>query len=198
LISLSDYMLSNLYKFSRRSVQQVSGLALPLILALPIVVPLALTPRIAEAAPAQTLQLRANTTEANSITGVVVARGNVLITYPARSIEATATQAIYFSKENKIVLSGNVVVLQDGGGNSLKGETITYLVKEGRFIATPQEGRQVEATYTIQDIPAAAPAPAAIPTNPAPVKPAKMPFPTAPKPEGAVLPGPNPEKQDPK
>lgn len=191
-------MLFNFEKFSRRSAQQVSSLTLPLILSLPIVLPIATKPPIAEAAPAQTLQLRANTTEANAITGVVVARGNVLITYPARSIEATAAQAIYFSKENKIVLSGNVVVLQDGGGNSLKGDTITYLVKEGRFTATPQEGRQVEATYTIQDSPAPAPAPAAIPTNPAPVKPPKMPFPAAPKPEGAVLPGPNPEKQEPK
>ncbi len=184
----------NLYKFSRRSVQQISSLALLLVL------PMALASRtsIAQAAPAQTLQLRANTTEANAITGVVVARGNVLITYPARSIEATAAQAIYFSKEGKIVLSGNVVVLQDGGGNSLKGDTITYLVKEGRFTAMPQEGRQVEATYTIQDSPAAAPAPAAIPTNPAPAKPVKMPFPTAPKPEGVTLPGPNPERQEPK
>ncbi len=191
-------MLSTLHQFSRRSAHPISTLALPLMLALPIALPIATQAPIAQAAPAQTLQLRANTTEANAITGVVVARGNVLITYPARSIEATAAQAIYFSKENKIVLSGNVVVLQDGGGNSLRGDTITYLVKEGRFTATPQEGRQVEATYTIQDSPAPTPAPAAIPTNPAPVKPAKMPFPTAPKPEGVVLPGPNPEKQDPK
>jgi lipopolysaccharide export system protein LptA len=190
-------MLSTLQNFSRRSVQQVSNLALPFMVALPIVLPFALTPRIAEAAPG-TLRLLADTTNADGKTGIVVASGNVLITYPARNIEATAKQAVYFSKEGKIVLSGNVIVLQDGGGNSLKGETITYLVKEGRFTATPQEGRQVEATYTIQDSPTAAPAPAAIPTNPAPVKPVKMPFPTAPKPEGAVLPGPNPEKQEPK
>ncbi len=136
----------------------------------------------------QTMQLRANTTEANSLTGVVVARGNVLITYPARKIEATAAQAIYYSKENKIVLSGNVIVLQDGGGNSLKGEVITYLVQEGRFTAEPQEGRQVEATYTMTETPAAAPAPASVPVNPTSAKPAKLPFPMNPTIETPKLP----------
>lgn len=198
-------MVSLLLPFLRRSHQQVSGLLLS-VMVTPFAVSTLLTstvftstvfmaatiaPRTAQAAPGQTMQLRANVTEANAKTGVVVARGNVLITYAARNIEATAAQAIYYSKEGKIVLSGNVVVLQDG--NSLKGETVTYLVNEGRFVALPQENRQVEATYLIQDSPAAAPAPAPIPTNPAPVKPVKMPFPTAPKPEGTVLPGPNPE-----
>ncbi len=134
----------------------------------------------------QTMQLRANVTEANSKTGVVVARGNVQITYAARQIEATAAQAIYYSKEAKIVLSGDVNILQEG--NRLRGETVTYLVNEGRFIALPQENSQVEATYLIKETPTTAPAPVTVPTNPAPVKPIKLPFPstTAPKLPGAV------------
>ncbi|MBC7515305.1 MAG: hypothetical protein H7237_02540 [Alkalinema sp. FL-bin-369] len=134
----------------------------------------------------QTMQLRANVTEANSKTGVVVARGNVQITYAARQIEATAAQAVYFSKEGKIVLSGDVNILQEG--NRLRGETVTYLVNEGRFVALPQENSQVEATYLIKETPATAPAPAIVPTNPAPIKPIKLPFPstTSPKLPGAV------------
>ena len=134
----------------------------------------------------QTMQLRANVTEANSKTGVVVARGNVQITYAARQIEATAAQAVYFSKEGKIVLSGDVNILQEG--NRLRGETVTYLVNEGRFVALPQENSQVEATYLIKETPSTAPAPATVPTNPAPVKPIKLPFPNSasPKLPGAV------------
>ena len=103
-------------------------------------------------APAQPLTLRANSTEANAKTGVVVARGNVQINYPSRQIQATSAQAIYFSKERRIVLTGDVYVLQQG--NSLRGENITYLVDEGRFVALPQASKQVEAIYLITDTPA--------------------------------------------
>ncbi len=116
--------------------------------------------------PAEPLTLRANSTEANAKTGVVVARGNVQINYPSRQIQATSAQAVYYSKERRIVLSGDVYVLQQG--NSLRGETITYLVDEGRFVALPQPNKQVEAIYLIQDAPAA---PGSAPANPAPFSP---------------------------
>ena len=174
-------MRFNLRSFFQPYALRLTGLLLPVTL--PLVL-LAAT-RLAQSAPVQTMQLRANVTEANSKTGVVVARGNVLITYAARQIEATAAQAIYYSKEGKIILSGNVNILQEG--NTLKGETVTYLVNEGRFVALPRENSQVEATYIMKDTPEAAPAPAPIPTNPAMVKPLKMPFPVAPKSEGTVL-----------
>ncbi len=148
-----------------------------------VVLPIAQQP--ARAQP-QTMQLRANVTEANSKTGVVVARGNVQITYAARQIEATAAQAMYFSKEGRIVLSGNVNILQEG--NRLTGETVTYLVNEGRFVALPQENGQVEATYLVKETPSAAPAPAPVPVNPASVKPAKLPFPMNPTTEMPKLP----------
>jgi lipopolysaccharide export system protein LptA len=124
---------------------------------------------IAQASYSNPLNLDADITEANAVTGVVTARGNVKITYPARQIQATSVQAQYYTREGRIVLTGNVFVLQ--GENSLRGETITYLVNEGRFVATPENGRQVEAIYVIQDPnPPAGSAPASgqAPFNPKP------------------------------
>jgi lipopolysaccharide export system protein LptA len=135
----------------------------------------------------QAMQLRANSTQANAKTGVLVAQGNVQINYAARKIQATSAQAIYYSKEGRIVLTGNVYVLQDG--NSLRGETITYLVNEGRFEAVPENGQQVEAIYLVKDT-SPAPVPVA-PAAPAPAPaPSKVPFPTPqpPKAKSTVVP----------
>jgi lipopolysaccharide export system protein LptA len=97
------------------------------------------------------ITLRADIQEANAVTGVIVARGNVRIDYPARDIIATSAQAQYFSNENRMILSGNVIVQQEG--NRIEAEIVTYLVDEGRFIAMPQPNDQVETTYLIQDTP---------------------------------------------
>jgi lipopolysaccharide export system protein LptA len=97
---------------------------------------------IAQTNPANTaLTIRADTQEANSKTGVVTAKGNVQMNYPARAIVATSTQAQYFSKERRIVLTGNAIVTQQG--NKIVAETITYLIDEGRFEAKPETSRQV-------------------------------------------------------
>lgn len=96
------------------------------------------------------LTIRSDVQEYNAKTQVVTARGNVQLLYPARQIQATAAQAQYFSKERRIVLSGNVYILQQGG-NSIRGETVTYLIDEGRFVAQPKSGRQVESVYIIND-----------------------------------------------
>lgn len=93
------------------------------------------------------ITLKSDIQESNSQTGVVTARGNVKIVYPARQIQATAAQAQYYSRERRLVLTGNVYVLQSG--NSLRAEEMTYLIDEGRFIAKPQRDRQVESTYII-------------------------------------------------
>lgn len=93
------------------------------------------------------ITLQSDIQESNSETGVITARGNVKINYPARQIQATAAQAQYFSRERRLILTGNVYVIQQG--NSMRAETMTYLVDEGRFIATPQNDRQVESTYII-------------------------------------------------
>ncbi len=96
------------------------------------------------------LTIRADVQEANSITGVVTATGNVKMTYPARQIDAIAEQAQYFSKEQRVVLTGNVIVTQEGV-NSIKAQTITYLVSEGKFVATPPNNQQVESIYVVSD-----------------------------------------------
>jgi lipopolysaccharide export system protein LptA len=100
-------------------------------------------------AAGQPLTLRADVQEANAVTGVITARGNVQINYPARQIQATSVQAQYYSRERRIVLSGDVYVLQEG--NSLRGETVTYLIDEGRFVALPDTGEQVESVYVVPD-----------------------------------------------
>ncbi|MBF2025961.1 MAG: OstA family protein [Oscillatoriales cyanobacterium C42_A2020_001] len=118
------------------------------------------------AEPGRPLTLRSDIQEANAKTGVITARGNVQIYYPARQIQATAAQAQYFSRERRIILTGDVYVLQQG--NSLRGETITYLIDEGRFVALPQAPKQVEAIYILQEAPSPSPTPAAVPI-PSPV-----------------------------
>lgn len=102
---------------------------------------------------AGTITLRSDVQEANAMTGVITARGNVQIDYPARAISATSAQAEYYSNERRIVLSGNVVIVQEG--NTLRAETATYLIDEGEFVALPAPNGQVEATYIV---PAADPA----------------------------------------
>jgi lipopolysaccharide export system protein LptA len=95
------------------------------------------------------LTLRADIQQANAKTGIVTASGNVQLSYPARQIQATANSAQYYSRERRIVLSGNVYVLQSG--SSIRAETITYLIDEGRFVALPQKQKQVEATILIPE-----------------------------------------------
>lgn len=104
-----------------------------------------------ENSPQQAVTILADVQQANAITGVITARGNVQIRYPARQMQATAAQAQYFSREGRIVLSGNVYVLQQG--NSLRADTITYLINEEKFVATPTASRQVESILMIPDDP---------------------------------------------
>jgi len=109
------------------------------------------------------MTVRSDIQEANSRTGVITARGNVQVNYPARRIQATAAQAQYFSKERRLVMTGNVYVLQEG--NSMRAETMTYLVDEGRFVATPQANQQVESIYIVSD-PENNPQPVTVPPAP--------------------------------
>jgi lipopolysaccharide export system protein LptA len=87
--------------------------------------------------------------EANSVTGVVTARGHVQVFYPARNLQATSAQAQYFSKEHRLVLTGNVYALQEG--NSMRAETMTYLIDEGRFLAVPNNNQQVQSIYLVKN-----------------------------------------------
>jgi len=108
-------------------------------------------PQIAEGQvpPSGAITLKSDVQESNAKTGVITAKGNVQINYPARKIQATANQAQYYSRERRLIMTGNVYVLQEG--NSLRAEEMTYLIDEGRFVAKPQSDRQVESTYIITD-----------------------------------------------
>jgi len=94
-----------------------------------------------------TMTVRSDVQEANSETGVITARGNVQINYPAQQLQATSAQAQYFRSERRLVLTGDVYVLQ--GENSIRAEKVTYLLEEGRFVATPKEEQQVTSTYVV-------------------------------------------------
>ena len=79
---------------------------------------------------------------ADQLTGVITAIGNVRIVYPDERVVATARQAQYFSKENRVVLSGDVDIVQEGG-NLIRAERVVYLVEGERLIAIPPTGQQV-------------------------------------------------------
>lgn len=102
----------------------------------------------------QSITLDADVQEANAQTGVITARGNVRLNYPGRQIQATAQQAQYFSEERRMVLTGDVLVTQ-AGSNTIRGEVVTYLVDESRFVALPKQSQQVRSVYVIQDPPPA-------------------------------------------
>jgi lipopolysaccharide export system protein LptA len=87
--------------------------------------------------------------EANSKTEVATARGNVRLNYPSRKIQGQANLAQYFIKQQRIVLSGNVLINQNG--NTIEGETITYLIDEGKFIANPKDKQQVRSNYILPE-----------------------------------------------
>ena len=89
---------------------------------------------------------------ADQLTGVITATGNVRIVYPDERVVATARQAQYFSKENRVVLSGDVDIVQEGG-NLIRAERVVYLVDGERLIAIPPSGEQVFSRVRIQQKP---------------------------------------------
>ncbi|QCH16121.1 hypothetical protein CB0101_03195 [Synechococcus sp. CB0101] len=102
---------------------------------------------------------------ADQLTGVITATGNVRIVYPDERVVATARQAQYFSKENRVVLSGDVDIVQEGG-NLIRAERVVYLVDGERLIAVPPSGQQVFSRVRIQQTPPPTPAaPAAAPAT---------------------------------
>ena len=84
--------------------------------------------------------------KADNSTGVVTATGSVRIVYPDQRVVATARQAQYFSREGRVVLSGDVDVIQDSG-HSIRAERLVYLVERERIVAQPAPGQQVITLY---------------------------------------------------
>ena len=102
-----------------------------------------------EAGEDSLITIESDTQSADNITGVVTAVGNVRIVYPSRGMVATARQAQYFSREGRLVLSGDVDVTQDGG-NALRAERVVYLLEEERAEAEPTPGQQVFTQMVIR------------------------------------------------
>lgn len=123
------------------------------------------------------IKLRADVQEADAKTGIITARGNVSIDYPEEAIYATSAQAQYYSRERRIILTGAVFVQQEA--NTLEAEVVTYLIDEGRFVATPSADEQVESVYVLPpptEEPAVAPQPDAPPNaTPLPALPEELP-----------------------
>ena len=120
--------------------QGLTRLGLPLLLSLAPAV--SAQPRL--------LTLEANQQTANSETGVITASGNVRLLHPDRGLVATGRQAQYFSREQRIVLSGDVDVVQDDG-HSLRAEQVTVLLDQQLTLATPSPGQQVISSWSLQD-----------------------------------------------
>ena len=126
-------------------------LLLPLLL---VVSPASLRAQIDEA-PSETAQAGLLTIEsdqqsANSGTGVITASGNVRLVHADRGLVATGRQAQYFSKEQRIVLIGDVDVVQTDG-HTLRADQVTVLLDEQRTLATTEAGNQVMSSWTLQD-----------------------------------------------
>ena len=82
----------------------------------------------------------------NSI-GVVTAQGYVRLVHVDRGIVATGRQAQYFMKEERIVLSGDVDIVQKNG-DLLQADKIVYSLADERALATPSEDQQVFSQWS--------------------------------------------------
>ncbi len=96
--------------------------------------------------------------QADNRTGIVTAIGNVRITYPQKGMVATSRQAQYFSKEGRLVLSGDVDVV-DRDGQRIRAERLVYSLDSERVVAEPSTGRQVFSRLRLQSREGAAPSP---------------------------------------
>ena len=111
--------------------------------------PIQAVPVTAQQPSSQKFTLNADIQEANSKTEVATATGNVRFNYPSRKIQGQANLAQYYIKQKRIVLTGNVLIIQNG--NTLEGESITYLIEEGKFIANPKVKQQVRSNYIVPE-----------------------------------------------
>lgn len=108
--------------------------------------------------------IESDSQQADNRTGVVTATGNVRITYPDKRMVATSRQAQYFSKEGRLVLSGDVDVI-DADGQRIRAERLVYRLDSERLVAEPQGGKQVYSRLRLQS---SQPAALGAPTAPAP------------------------------
>ncbi len=115
-------------------------------------------PGRAPPAPTGQVTIESDRQQADNVTGIITATGNVRIVYPDRRVVATSRQAQYFTREGMILLSGDVDVIQDDG-NLLRADRVTYMVEQERALAQPLEGQQVFSKLLIQTKPQLQPSP---------------------------------------
>ncbi len=95
--------------------------------------------------------------QADNQNGIVTATGNVRIVYADRGMTATSRQAQYFSNEGRLVLTGDVDVI-DTDGQRLRAERLVYLLDSERMVAEPPAGKQVFSKFRLQQQGSAKPA----------------------------------------
>lgn len=118
----------------------------------------AAAPAATAPAPTGMVTIESDSQQADNRTGIVTATGNVRITYPDRRMVATSRQAQYFSKEGRLVLTGDVDVI-DEDGQRIRAERMVYRLDDERLVADPPAGKQVYSRLRLQTRPATAPAP---------------------------------------
>lgn len=101
-----------------------------------------------QASDSRRIRIRSDQQEMNEEEGILTAAGRVQITYPGHAITATADHAQYFTREEKLILTGNVQVTQRGG-NSVRGERLVYTSQSQTFVVEAKPGEQVQSTYTL-------------------------------------------------
>ena len=109
--------------------------------------PAAVTPAAALTS-AGLVSIESDLQKADNRTGIITASGNVRIIYPDRRVVATARQAQYFSRAGRVVLSGDVDVIQPDG-SSLRAERVIVLLTSQRVVAEPRKGQQVISTLRL-------------------------------------------------
>ena len=102
-----------------------------------------------QTADAGVITIESDLQSADNSTGVITASGNVRLVHAGRGLVATSRQAQYFTEEDRIVLSGDVDVIQ-ADGNLLRADRFTYLLEDGRAIARPLPGQQVFSQWSLQ------------------------------------------------
>lgn len=123
----------------------------------PAPTPSAAQPTMQPAASGGMVTIESDQQVADNRTGIVTATGNVRITYPERGLKATARQAQYFSREARLVLSGDVDVI-DAEGQRIRAERLVYRLDSERLQAEPRPGRQVVSRLRLQSPSPAGPA----------------------------------------
>ena len=102
-----------------------------------------------QAADAGVITIESDLQSADSSTGVITASGKVRLVHAGRGLVATSRQAQYFTEEDRIVLSGDVDVIQ-ADGNLLRADRFTYLLEDGTAVASPVPGQQVFSQWSLQ------------------------------------------------